>query len=151
MSGDHPYPSHNPIAVLLLIFFGVVATPWLAVYSIKLLVRAGTSRTALACIKAGAVLTWAATVGMYTWGVLHLFFFDSPDQSLACDAAIGTQRLAGFAPSFVPLSFACLTSDGHTIEAAVIPAYVNPAVAVLAVCAVALTAFVVAQRVEAKR
>ncbi|WP_323384783.1 hypothetical protein [Streptomyces calidiresistens] len=139
------------MALLLLILLGVVATPWLMVYSIKLLTRAGVNRTAVAFLKSGAVLTWTATVGMYTWGVLRLFFFDSPDQSRACNEVLGTQRLAGYAPSFFPLRFGCLTGDGRTIEAGVIPSYINPAVAVLAVCAVALTVFAVAQRKEVEK
>ncbi|WP_406331685.1 hypothetical protein [Streptomyces sp. NBC_00203] len=144
MSGDQPYAGHDGTAVLLLTLIGLVATPWLTVYGIRLVFRArkaakaGKPGTTRAALKSAAVLAWAAMAGMYTWGVLHLVFFDDPDQAQACRTAIGTRRLTGYEPSFIPLHFGCRTSDGHTVEA-VIPSYINPAVAVLGVAAVALT------------
>jgi len=138
MSGDQPYAGHDGTAVLLLTLAGLVATPWLTVYGIRLVFRAKKAATARAALKSAAVLAWAAMAGMYTWGVLHLVYFDDPDQAQACHTAIGTRRLTGYEPSFIPLHFGCRTSDGHTVEA-VIPSYINPAVAVLGVAAVALT------------
>ncbi|GCB46310.1 hypothetical protein [Streptomyces sp. NL15-2K] len=147
LSGDQPYAGHDPTAVLLLSLAGLIATPWLTLYGIRLLIRARTTRTTAATVKPAAFLAWAATVGMYTWGILHLFFFDDPDQARACNEAIGTSHLTGYAPSFIPLHFGCRTSDGHVVEA-VIPSYLNPAVSVLGICAVALTGFVIARRKE---
>ncbi|WP_406219879.1 hypothetical protein [Streptomyces canus] len=147
MSGDAPFEGHNPAVVLLLILLGVIATVWLTVRGIRLLVRARTARTTRASLTAAATLAWAALIGMYTWGVLHLFLFDDTDQSQACNKAVGTRQLTGYEPSFIPLSFGCRTGDGDVVEADVIPSYVNPASAVLAVCAVTLTGFT---RVQAK-
>ncbi|PAZ11695.1 hypothetical protein CLM62_34400 [Streptomyces sp. SA15] len=146
--GDAPYAGHDSVATLLLLLVGIIATPWLAVYGVRLLIRARAARTTAATCKSAAALAWAAMVGMYTWGLLHLLFFDDQAQAQACNAAIGMrQQLTGYAPSFIPLRFGCRTSDGHTVEA-VIPSYVNPAVAVLGICAVALTGFVIARRKE---
>ncbi|WP_369248034.1 hypothetical protein [Streptomyces sp. R41] len=147
MSGDQPYAGHDGTAVLLLTLIGLVATPWLVVHGVRLLFRARAAGTTVAAVKSAAALAWAGAAGMYTWGVLHLVFFDDADQSQACDTAVGTRQLTGYEPSFIPLHFGCRTSDGHTYEA-VIPSYVNPATAVFLVCAVALTGFVIAQRKE---
>jgi len=147
MPGDQPYAGHDGTAVLLLILLGLGATTWLTVRGIRLLVRARGAGPAVAATLAGA-----AAVGAYTWGLLHLFFFDDVDQAQACRTALGGRQLTGYAPSFVPLRFGCRTGDGHTVEA-VIPSYVNPAVAVLGVCAVALTlvARATAGRVSSRR
>ncbi|MFI0367615.1 hypothetical protein ACH35V_07025 [Actinomadura sp. 1N219] len=116
-------------------------------YGVRLLVRAGRARTAWATVKAGAVLAWAATIGIYTWAVLHLLFFDDPDQSRVCNEVLGAKRLVGYEPSFIPLHFGCRASDGHTVEA-IIPTYVNPSAAVLGLCAIALTGFLILKHKE---
>ena len=150
MSGDAPYAGHNPVVVLLLILAGVLATLWLALYGLGLLVRAQTAGTTRSALKAAAALAGAAAVGTYTWGVLHLFFLDDTDQSRVCNAAVGSKRLTGYEPSFIPLRFGCRTSDGHTAQAAVVPSYVNPATAVFGLCAVTLTGFAVT-RISSER
>ncbi|MFF4347443.1 hypothetical protein [Streptomyces sp. NPDC001530] len=152
MSGDQPYAGHDGTAVLLLTLVGLVATPWLVVYGVRLLFRARTAGTTVAAVKSAAVLAWAGMVGMYTWGVLHLVFYDDTDQSQACNKAVGTGHLTGYDPSYIPLHFGCRTSDGRTVEA-VIPSYINPAVAVWGVCALALTltGLAIACRTRAKR
>jgi hypothetical protein len=147
VSGDAPFQGHNSVLVLLLILLGVIATPWLTARGIRLLVRARTARTRRAWSGAAATLAWAALIGMYTWGVLHLFFFDDTDQSRACNESVGTRQLTGYEPSFIPLRFGCRTGDGDVVEAEVIPSYVNPATAVLAACAVTLSGFT---RLQAK-
>lgn len=150
MSGDEPYAAHDPAALLLLSLAGIIAVLWLAVYGVRLLVRARTPRTARTSVKATAAFGWAAAAGVYTWGLLRLFFFDETDQSRACNAAIGSERLTGYVPTFIPLHFGCRTSSGHVVEV-FIPAYINPAVTVLSVCAVLLTGFAIAQRQEEKK
>ncbi|WP_432189520.1 hypothetical protein [Streptomyces sp. Tue6028] len=149
MSGDQPYAGHDGTVVLLLTLAGLVATPWLLVRGVRLLVRARAARTATAALRSAAALAWAAAIGMYTWGVLHLVLFDDQDRSRACNTAVGDRRLTGYDPSFFPLHFGCRTGDGHTVEA-VIPSYINPAVTVLGVCALALTlaGFATARRKE---
>lgn len=146
LSGDQPYAGHDPTAVLLLSLAGAIATPWLALYGVRLLFRAKTARTTAAAFKSAAALAWAAMVGMYTWGILHLLFLDDQNKALECTAAVG-KHFTGYAASFIPLQFGCRTGDGHTVEA-VIPSYINLAAAVLMVCAVALTGFAIAKRKE---
>ncbi|MEV1079005.1 hypothetical protein AB0I98_12230 [Streptomyces sp. NPDC050211] len=151
MSGDAPYEGHNPVVVLLLILIGVITTPWLTFRGTRLLIRARRAGATRATVKALATLAWAVLIGMYSWGVLHLFFLDDTDQSRACIRAVGTRQLTAYDTSFVPLQFGCRTSDGHVVEAAVVPSYVNPATAVLAVCAVTLTGFTRAQSKEEQK
>ncbi|MER5874469.1 MULTISPECIES: hypothetical protein [unclassified Streptomyces] len=138
MSGDDPYAGHNPLGVLLLTFAGLIGTPWLIVHGIRLLLPARRARTDGAVLKAARSLTGAAALGVYTWGLLHLFFLDESGQSRACASAIGARRLTGYEPSFVPLHFGCRTSGGHTVEA-VVPGWVNPVAAVLVVAVLVLT------------
>ncbi|MEU7167657.1 hypothetical protein AB0A70_23950 [Streptomyces morookaense] len=150
MSGDQPYASHDPAGVLLLSLAGIIAVLWLAIYGGRLLFRAWVRGTTNAFVKAAASFGWAAAVGMYTWWLLRLFFFDETEQARACHAAIGTERLTGYAPSFIPLHFGCRTSSGHVAEA-LIPAYVNPAVVLLVACAIILTGFAITHRQEEKK
>ncbi|RAY12938.1 hypothetical protein DPM19_23295 [Actinomadura craniellae] len=138
MSGDEPYATHNPVVLLLVIGFGVIATGFLVLYGVLLLIRACRTKGDRPMVKAAASLAWAATVGMYTWGTLHLFLLDDYALAQECRAAVGG-RLTGYEPSFIPLHFGCRTSDGRTIEA-VIPAYVNPSVLGLGLLAIAFTA-----------
>ncbi|MER7046899.1 hypothetical protein [Streptomyces jumonjinensis] len=148
MPGDAPYEGHNPVLVILLILIGIIATPWLAIRAVVLLVRAGIKRTTHALLKGAAALAWAGAIGIYTWGVLHLFFLDESGQAEACREALGPGRsmlLDGYEPSFIPLRFGCHIEGGQTYEAA-IPGYVNPATGVFTVTAAALTGFAVRSR-----
>ncbi|MFI0937504.1 hypothetical protein [Streptomyces sp. NPDC021020] len=144
LSGDQPYDGHDPATVLLLLLAGAVATPWLLARGIRLALRARSIRSATA-IRSAATLAGCATVGMYTWGVLHLLFFDDADRATACNAAVGKGHLTGYEPSFIPLHFGCRSNDGRTMEA-VIPSYLNSSVITLAACAVALTTVAVIAR-----
>lgn len=140
MSGDEPYVGHNPVVVLLLSLVGLIATPWLTGRGCIQLFEACVTR-AVSVWKATATLASAAAVGVYSWGVWHLIFLDDARRSEACDVAVGERRLTGYAPSFIPLRFACRTSDGGTVDT-YIPGYINPTVAVFMVCAIACTVVV---------
>jgi hypothetical protein len=122
MTGDEPYAGYNDIVVLLLLLAGVIAIPWLAVYGIRLLIRAQTTRTRAAVLK--------------------------PAAALACRVATGSDHVAGYDPSFIPLRFGCLVGNGHTVDAAVFPPYLNLTVGALAVAAVVLTVLTIAERKE---
>ncbi|MEV7779927.1 hypothetical protein [Kitasatospora sp. NPDC088351] len=150
MSGDQPYEGHDGIALLLLTLAGVIATPGLFVYGVRVLIRARRAGTRAAALAPAAVLTWAGVAGMYTWGLLHLFMSDDYGDSRACTAAAGTGRVVGYDPSFVPLEFGCRIDDGRT-AGVIVPGYVNPVLAVLAVCAVALTVRAITRRQEGTR
>ncbi len=147
LAGDQPYEGHDPAIVLLLLLAGAIATPWLFICGVRLALRARAVRSTTAAIRAVATLAGGATVCMYTWGVLHLLFFDDADQAAACNAVVGKGRLTGYAPSFAPLHFGCRSNDGRTVEA-VIPSYLNPSVIMLASCAVALTVIAVIRAKE---
>ncbi|WP_346138296.1 hypothetical protein [Streptomyces coeruleofuscus] len=132
------------MVVLLLSLAGLVATPGLAVYAVVALVRAGRKRTRAGLLKPAAILAWLATVGMYTWGVLHLLLLDESGQAAACTKVLGGPDKRSevvvdrYETSFLPLHFGCHVEGGKTYEAAV-PGYVNPLAGVSAVTAVALT------------
>ncbi|MFE7528948.1 hypothetical protein ACFU7Y_25010 [Kitasatospora sp. NPDC057542] len=146
MSADQPFARHDGAVGLLLLLVCVVATPWLTWYGLRALARArgaGSRVKALACCSA---LTWAAAFGLYAFGLLHLMMADDYTEGRACNAAVGKQ-LVGYDPSFIPLEFGCVSSDGHTVPV-VIPSYVNPVLAVLVVCAVTLTVFAVVRSKE---
>ncbi|GAA0378103.1 hypothetical protein [Streptomyces blastmyceticus] len=150
MSGDEPYAGHDPAAVLLLSIAGIITVLGLVTYGVVLLVRARAERTTGAAFKATATLAWAAAIGMYTWGILHLFFFNETDQAQACNAAIGKRQLSGYVATFIPLHFGCRTKGGRIVEA-IIPEYINPAVTALGACAVILTGFAIRKYQEAKK
>lgn len=141
MSGDEPYAGHDGALLLMLLLAGVITVLCLTVHGIKCLMRARAQKGTF-LIRSAAVFAWDATVGMYTLGLLHLFFLDEYAQSQACNEAVG-DKLSGYAPSFIPLHFGCRTSDGRVVEA-VIPSYINPAVAVLGVCSLLLTGLAIA-------
>ncbi|MFC8216651.1 hypothetical protein ACFUTY_00550 [Streptomyces sp. NPDC057362] len=140
MSGDQPYAEHEGAVLLLLLLAGLVAVVWLTVRAVTGLVRARRRGTTL--LAPAAVLAWDAAVGMYTWGLLHLFFFDDHAQAEACAKAV-EGRVTGYEPTFVPLHFGCRTGDGRVTEA-VIPSYLNPATLLLGICALVLTWLVIA-------
>jgi hypothetical protein len=155
MSGDEPYAGHNPVVVLLLSLAGLLATPGLAIYAVVTLVRAGRRRTRAGLLKGAAILAWVATVGMYTWGVLHLLLLDEHAQAAACTKVLGGPDKRSevvvdrYETSFVPLRFGCHVKGGKTYEAA-IPGYLNPVAGVSAVSAVALTACAARSRTHHK-
>ncbi|MFE5603399.1 hypothetical protein ACFQ8O_29935 [Streptomyces coelicoflavus] len=141
MSGDQPYAEHEGAVLLLLLLAGLVAVVWLTVRAVTGLVRGRRNGTTL--LGPAAVLAWDAAVGMYTWGLLHLFFFDDHTQAKACAEAV-EGRVTGYEPTFVPLHFGCRTGDGRVTEA-VVPSYLNPATLLLGICALVLTGFLVAR------
>ncbi|WP_086563195.1 hypothetical protein [Streptomyces africanus] len=141
MSGDEPYTAHDGALLLVLLLAGVITVLCLTVQGIKRLVRAGRKKETFTA-RSAALLAWDATIAMYTWGLLHLFFLDDYGRSQACNESVG-DKLSGYDPSFVPLHFGCRTGDGRVVEA-VIPSYLNPAVAVLGVCSLVLTGLAIA-------
>lgn len=146
MSPDQPFARHEGSVVLVMLLVGFLAAPALTVYGTRALVRARAARSNTRALVASSTLAWAATIGLYTWGLLHLFMADDHTEARACDEAVGKQ-LVGYEPSFLPLKFGCLSSDGHTVSV-VIPSYVNPVLAALVVCAATLTAFAIVRSKE---
>ncbi|KUO21857.1 hypothetical protein [Streptomyces dysideae] len=155
MSGDEPYAGHNPVAVLLLALAGLIATPGLAIYAVVTLIRAAAKQTLGSLLKGAAVLAWVVTIGMYTWGVLHLLLLDESAQAAACTQVLGGPEkrsevvIDRYETSFIPLHFGCHVKGGRTYEAAV-PGYVNPVAGMSAVTAVALTAFAARSHIHYK-
>ncbi|MET8826995.1 hypothetical protein ABZX40_06290 [Streptomyces sp. NPDC004610] len=135
MSGDEPYAGHNGALLLILLLATGTAVLILVVQGVRRL-RASSPRTG------AALLSWSATAALYVWGLLHLLLTDDHGQAQACNDAVG-DRLTGYDPAFLPLRFGCRTGDGQIVEA-VIPSYLNPALAALALCSLALTGIALA-------
>ncbi|WP_224281521.1 hypothetical protein [Streptomyces sp. LS1784] len=146
MSADQPFARHDGVILLLVLLLGALATAVLVLYGIRVLVRARAAASRAMALVSASALVWATTIGLYTWGLLHLLMADDYTEARACDAAMGKQ-LVGYDPSFIPLKFGCVSSDGRTVSV-VIPSYVNPVLAVLVVCAVTLTVFAVVRSKE---
>ncbi|MDG9725724.1 hypothetical protein [Streptomyces sp. DH41] len=145
-SGDEPYAEHDGAVLLLLLLAGLVAVLGLTLRGITGLVRARrTGPGGQVFLAPAAVLAWGATAGMYTWGLLHLFFFDDHAQAQACHRVLGSGEVSGYVPTFLPLHFGCRAGDGRVVEA-VIPSYLNPATALLGIAALTLTGFAVTRR-----
>ncbi|MET8702884.1 hypothetical protein ABZW10_29095 [Kitasatospora sp. NPDC004723] len=137
MSGDEPYARHNGLVLLLAILASAIATPGLIFYGLRILIRARSRYEARGLAAATALFAWAATTGLYGWGLLKLAITDDYSEDRACNAVTGG-RLAGYDPSFLPLELRCLTTDGRSVPA-VVPSYFNPTLLALAIGATALT------------
>lgn len=146
MSADQPFVRHEGAVVLLMLLVGAVATPGLALYGIRVLVRARAAASRAMALLAASALAWATTIALYTWGLLHLLMADDYTEDRACGAAVGKQ-LVGYEPSYIPLKFDCVSSDGRSV-AVIIPSYVNPVLAVLVACAATLTVFAIVRSKE---
>ncbi|MGX2995128.1 hypothetical protein JNUCC64_12660 [Streptomyces sp. JNUCC 64] len=142
MAADASFAGHDPAAVILLAFAGLVATASLGVYSLVRTVRTtrGGRRGLAARLRLAGGLAFTAAIGMYTWGVLHLAVFDESAQADACHKALDGKALVAYEPTYVPLAFGCVADDGTTYDTAV-PGYVNPLAGLLGVAAFLLTAF----------
>ncbi|MEU9332425.1 hypothetical protein AB0D49_04560 [Streptomyces sp. NPDC048290] len=141
MSGDEPYAGHDGTLLLLLLLAGCAAVLILTVQGVKRLLRA--RRPDGPPVWTGAaLLVWDAAVALYVWGLLHLLLTDDYGQAQSCRDAVG-DRLTGYDPGFMPLRFGCRTADGTTVDT-VVPSYLDPALAVLALGALALTGLALA-------
>jgi hypothetical protein len=142
MATDTPFVGHDPVAVLLLAFVGLVTTASLGVYGLVRTVRTvrGRHRGLAARLRTAGGLAFTGVVGVCTWGMLHLAVLDESAQADACHEALGTKALVAYEPTYVPLAFGCVADNGRTYDAAV-PGYVNPLAGVLGVSAFFLTVF----------
>ncbi|MEU7717860.1 hypothetical protein [Streptomyces tibetensis] len=145
MSGDEPYAAHDGALLLVLLLACVITVLCLTVHGARRLIRAGRRKESFTA-RSAALLAWDATIAVYTWGLLHLFFLDDYARAQACRKSVGDE-LTGYAPSFVPLHFGCRTGDGRVVEA-VIPSYLNPALAVLGICSVVLSGLAIAHHTK---
>ncbi|MEF9904154.1 hypothetical protein [Streptomyces sp. P9-A2] len=104
-----------------------------------------------AVLRGLAALAAAGAVAVYAWGLLSLFgTLVAAEDGGADSAPVRPCRTAGWMEqhragieivghraSFVPLGFVCETSDGGSYDNGDVPGYVNPAVASLALAALA--------------
>ncbi|MGF1426082.1 hypothetical protein [Kitasatospora sp. LaBMicrA B282] len=136
MTGDGAYRSFDDLVVLVLLPVGVLVGGWLLGSGAWRLSRA---RERQPLLDSAASLAWGAAVALYSWGLERALFLDDQAQARVCRAATGSDQVAGYDPSFVPLRFGCVVGDGHVVDAGVFPHHLNLAVAVLALVAVTLT------------
>jgi hypothetical protein len=89
----------------------------------------------------------AATIAVYTWGVLSMFQ-DESSATIGCQRVAGAAHVddvSGYETSFIPLHFGCRVDGVGTIEGFV-PGFVNPTALTLAL----VTALLLAQARQAR-
>ncbi|MEE1665307.1 hypothetical protein RCR19_07230 [Streptomyces sp. WAC07094] len=80
-----------------------------------------------------AIVFATAALALYVWGCSRIYFLYGHEGGVDCftldDLTRGIQ-LDGISGSFTPLQLTCHMSDGHSLDI-IIPAYLNPTIAVL--------------------
>ncbi|PJE97563.1 hypothetical protein CUT44_12570 [Streptomyces carminius] len=98
-------------------------------------------------MRAAALLAGVGAVTLYVWGLLHLAGAVAEAEDGGTDSsplrpchtadAQAASHVDGYRVSYVPLRFECGLTGGGAYDAPVVPGYVNPAVALLGLTAVA--------------
>ncbi|MFJ3187120.1 hypothetical protein [Streptomyces halstedii] len=139
------------MTLLFLIPLCIIMLFGLAGYGFGSLGRVGVRQAGPALrLRSGAAILGAATVALYTWGLLHL--------AGAVIGADGNGASASPRPScrtadqdlwatvvdsrvdYLPLRFVCETSDGGSYVPDIVPGYIGPAVAAFGLSAVVCAA-----------
>jgi hypothetical protein len=128
------------IVLLLGILAGLVITPVLFVWGLVLGVSRKRRSPAVRW-KAAALLAGAAAIGMYVWGMVHVFgdvliaedggTDSSPLRPCRAAGMDKAMHVVDYGISFVPLHFECRLKDGGSYATSSVPAYVTPGTAVL--------------------
>ncbi|WP_327687300.1 hypothetical protein [Streptomyces sp. NBC_00467] len=137
MASD-PWQGHNFAALFSILVAGAATTLGLTVYLCSRFTRPARQRyTPLAAWRDVSLATTAVALAVYLWGCLHVLFLEDQEQGEECER----QRpegptLVGRRGDFIPLRLVCEASDGRDYSV-IIPDYINPAVAVLLLLALA--------------
>lgn len=110
--------------------------------------RTGRRKTRAEWLGGIALLSVCATVALYIWGALHVMFMESYTMREECAKAGGAAKAAQvdrYSASYFPLRFTCRIDEGGSYDAAV-PGYVNPAMGIAFVLAIATGAVSVVAR-----
>ncbi|MFE0098907.1 hypothetical protein [Streptomyces sp. NPDC059009] len=130
MTASDSFEGHDPLGLILIILAALVIVPTLAVYGFSTLARQGIRHSGTRVVLRGfAALAAGAAVAVYAWGVVQLALMVGPEQSSACQDAVGGARAASidrYEGSYLPLQLNCHVPDDGMYSADVIPGYVNP-------------------------
>ncbi|WP_262699801.1 MULTISPECIES: hypothetical protein [Streptomyces] len=139
----------NSILLLFICLIGVIVIfTLIGVLGSGIARRTGRRKTRAEWLGGIALLSVCATVALYIWGALHVMFMESYNKSEACAKAGGAAKAAQvdrYSASYFPLRFTCRIDEGGSYDAAV-PGYVNPAMAIAFVLAIATGAVSVVAR-----
>ncbi|MER0241164.1 hypothetical protein AAHZ94_03830 [Streptomyces sp. HSW2009] len=138
MSASDPYQTHDGTVLITVLLAGPVVLAGLVTYLCVTLMQRRRRPPAAAC-RDLALLSAAASLGLYLWGCLHVAFAERAEIARACVKAAGARRVESFHGDFVPLRMVCRAEGGgsHTV---LVPGYTNPSVAVTLALAVVLGA-----------
>ncbi|SCF98222.1 hypothetical protein [Streptomyces sp. Ncost-T10-10d] len=139
-----PYAGHSTLALVLIIFVGLLVVGILGVYACTALARNGIRHSGtLVLLRSLAAFAAAGAVSSYVWGAIHLVTLDETRRDLACKKAVGpahVMEIDSYRPTYIPLGLGCHVGNGTTYLAGV-PGYLNPVAAGLALTAVVLGGF----------
>ncbi|WP_445519097.1 hypothetical protein [Streptomyces sp. NEAU-174] len=139
----------NSILLLFICLIGVITfCTLIALLGSGMAKRRGRRKTRAEWLGGIALLSVCVTIALYIWGALHLMFMESDTMRDACAKAHSPEKAAqvdGYSASYLPLRFTCRIDKGGSYDAAV-PGYINPAMGIAFVLAIATGAVSVATR-----
>ncbi|MFC8226337.1 hypothetical protein [Streptomyces sp. NPDC057287] len=148
------------LLLLLAVLAGAVLAVLLLVRGLRAVVRSG-DRSGPSWARAAALLTGAAALALYVWGMAHveIAVLDAEDGGTdsapigPCreDGPESAERVDGYDVGWIPLRFDCHLTGGGTYTTSTVPGYVNPATALLALTAAVSGIFAVGAAERADR
>ncbi|MGW7658448.1 hypothetical protein ACWGMA_24125 [Streptomyces asiaticus] len=139
----------NSILLLFICLIGVIVIfTLIGLLGSGMAKRRGRRKTRAEWFGGIALLSVCATIALYIWGALHLMFMESDTMREACAKARSPEKAAQvdrYSASYLPLRFTCRIDEGGSYGAAV-PGYVNPAMGIAFVLAIATGAVSVVAR-----
>ncbi|MGW5448757.1 hypothetical protein [Streptomyces asiaticus] len=139
----------NSILLLFICLIGVIVIfTLIGLLGSGVAKRTGRRKTRAEWLGGIALLSVCVTIALYIWGALHVMFMESDNMRDECAKAGGTAKAAQvdrYSASYLPLRFTCHIDEGGSYDAAV-PGYVNPAMGITFVLAIATGAVSVVTR-----
>ncbi|WP_413799503.1 hypothetical protein [Streptomyces iranensis] len=140
---------HDSILLLFICLIGVIVSfTLIGMLGSGIARRTGRRMTRAEWLGGTALPSVCATIALYAWGALHVMFMESDNMREECAEAGGAAKAAQvdrYSASYLPLRFTCRIDEGGSYDAAV-PGYVNPAMGIAFVLAIATGAVSVVAR-----
>ncbi|MFJ2199474.1 hypothetical protein [Streptomyces violaceusniger] len=140
---------HNSILLLFICLIGVIVIfTLIGILGSGVSKRTGRRKTRADWLGGIALLSVCATIALYIWGALHVMFMENDNMREECTRAGGAAKAAQvdrYEAHYLPLRFTCHLDEGGSYDAA-LPGYVNPAMAIAFVLAIATGAVSVVAR-----
>ncbi|MCM3809991.1 hypothetical protein ND808_29745 [Streptomyces sp. DR7-3] len=140
---------HDSILLLFICLIGVIVIfTLIGMVGSGIAKRTGRRKTQDEWLGGTALLSVCATVALYIWGALHVMFMENDNMREECAKAGGAVKAAQvdrYEAHYFPLRFTCHIDEGGSYDAAV-PGYVNPAMTIAFVLAIATGAVSIVAR-----